>query len=277
MYNETNTGFIITDDTIILILSGDVYTFDRKKQTELADEVLKAIEEANFRVLPSLVDKLESLKGYVYGDFEIRDGQLTYKGEVIEDEMSRKILEFKEKKLPFKYLLNFYKRLQKNPSYRSREQLWSFLNKIGIPITQDGYIIGWKGVHSDRYDRHSRTIQYNDGDIVRMDRAKVSDDPKDACAAGLHVGTLEYATRWAGPSGVVIACKVDPADVVRVPYDHGFSKLATCRLEVLKEVKVFREETDYNDEDIIIPDPDDFWDEEVEEECTMEDIVANWD
>ena len=170
------------------------------------------------------------------GDTEIKDGVIYYKGEPIESSMTDLILENMELNLPFQNLVNFYEKLQDNPSYRSRNQLWNFISKFEFPISHDGDFIAWKGVDSDYYDIKTRTIKYESGKIVEMPRSQVSDDPAEACAPGLHVGTQDYASSWAGYSGRVIACKVNPRDVVRVPYDHNYSKCATCRLEVLGEV-----------------------------------------
>jgi hypothetical protein len=49
----------------------------------------------------------------------------------------------------------------------------------------------------------------------------------------LHVGTFAYAADY---GDVVLACEVNPADVVTVPYDYDGAKIRVCRYKVVKEV-----------------------------------------
>ena len=48
-----------------------------------------------------------------------------------------------------------------------------------------------------------------------------------ACGHGFHVGTMNYASQFGGSNRHLMACKVNPKDVVSVPYDHSCEK---CRV-----------------------------------------------
>lgn len=144
-------------------------------------------------------------------------------------------------------LINFAKRLANNPSRKSREQLYNFIDANGIQIDEDGFIIGYKGVTRDENGQyvslHSGPGTVNDtvyqnaqlpnnvGDVVTLDRRLIDDDSNRGCSVGLHVGTYEYASSFG--NGVTLTVKVDPADVVSVPNDCAFQKVRTCRYEVL--------------------------------------------
>lgn len=57
---------------------------------------------------------------------------------------------------------------------------------------------------------------------VVMDRKECDSDPAIDCSFGLHVGATAYVARFCGSSGAVLACYVNPANVVAVPdYDHS--------------------------------------------------------
>jgi len=86
-------------------------------------------------------------------------------------------------------------------------------------------------VKQDFWDKHTgRTFQYMPGKIIEMPREQVCADRHQACAAGIHVGTLSYAK---GFSTIVILLKVNPRDAVSVPI-HETQKLRVCRCEVVR-------------------------------------------
>lgn len=144
-------------------------------------------------------------------------------------------------------LVNFAKRLAQNPSRKSREQLYNFINENGITIDEDGFIIGYKGVAVDENGVYrsihsgpgvvngvsfaNDRLPNNVGDVVTLERRLIDDDSNRGCSVGLHVGTYEYASAFG--HGVTLTVKVDPADVVSVPNDCSYQKVRVCRYEVL--------------------------------------------
>lgn len=129
-------------------------------------------------------------------------------------------------------LAKFWERLQKNPSKRAVEGLFTFLDHSGIPILKDGTFLAYKGVGEDLYDKHSHTNLNKPGSVFKMDRNQVSDDPRTACHEGLHVGSHEYAGTFV-PGGREVACRVAPENVVCIPYDESSQKMRTCEYEVV--------------------------------------------
>jgi hypothetical protein len=127
-------------------------------------------------------------------------------------------------------LINFYKRLARNPSYRSRMQLFDFLAHMGIPIEPDGTFLAYKGVKEDMRDVHSGKFDNSPGQIHRMPRNQISDDPDVDCHVGFHVGALSYARNF-GPVHVI--CRVDPEHVVSVPKDESCRKMRVCEYAVI--------------------------------------------
>jgi hypothetical protein len=69
------------------------------------------------------------------------------------------------------------------------------------------------------------------GDVVRMPRGEVVDNPNAHCSHGLHVGTFNFAK---GYGGTMLLCKIDPENVVSVPNDSSGRKIRVCVLEVLE-------------------------------------------
>lgn len=128
-------------------------------------------------------------------------------------------------------LLRFFDRLQKNPNWRSVQQLFPFLQKENIPIEADGTFLTYKGVNANLTDQHTGTVDNTPGVVNVMDRNLVSDDPSQPCHYGFHVCSIRYLSYFDAKRTVI--CRVDPADVVCVPQDHSAQKMRVCRYEVV--------------------------------------------
>lgn len=71
-------------------------------------------------------------------------------------------------------------------------------------------------------DMHTRKMSIQLGKPVMMERHSCDSDPARDCSYGLHVGATSYVENFAGSNGVILACLVNPANVVAVPnYDHS--------------------------------------------------------
>lgn len=139
--------------------------------------------------------------------------------------------------LPF---VRFWERVQANPNEHSRENLMRWLMAEQFTITDDGFIVGYKGVRADLTSNSSGPgvvngvscnghLDNSPGNVVEVARSYVEHDPNSACAQGLHVGTWKYANGF----GVkTLEVWVDPADVVSVPTDCNGAKMRVCKYTV---------------------------------------------
>lgn len=76
-------------------------------------------------------------------------------------------------------------------------------------------------------DMHTRKMVIELGVPVKQARKECDADFRRDCSNGLHVGATKYVENFAGHSGVVLVCYVNPMNVVAVPdYDH--SKMRVC-------------------------------------------------
>lgn len=175
-------------------------------------------------------------------------------------------------------LFAFWQRLAQNPSARSKEQLYDFLENQGIPIARDGRILAYKAVRPDFLDYYTGQIDNSPGQIVRMPRDQVCDDPKRHCAPGLHVGSMQYASTYGESSRKMVICAVDPADVVSVPSDSSCRKMRTCRYEVIglhggQEMSSTVHHEDLSDDDAPTPPPQEEGVDPTAEPCSVRCLV----
>lgn len=211
-------------------------------------KVLKAFElpkEDQEQVIRDLLKPVEITKDAIkYDGFEVVDDTVFYQGEELPPALVTKVLSIIRDGLPLEHFEKFWKRLEKNPSSSSVNELIDFLSYKELPITEDGFFIAYRGVDTDYYSIHGNTktkviqgevdpsgrILNSIGSTIEVNRRQVDDNREVGCSYGLHVGSLDYASSW-GPKVIVV--KVDPADVVSVPKDSSCQKCRVCKYEVL--------------------------------------------
>ena len=155
---------------------------------------------------------------------------------VLPTDIQDKVRELMSSGASWTHLENFWRRCLKNPNRGSVEQLYRFVSNNLSTIFEDGCFLAYKYVDKDYLDCYSHTYDNSPGKIVEMPRDQVTFDPNTYCSAGLHVASLNYA-RGNSPSTDrrIVCVKVDPADVVSVPFDYSGEKIRVCKYEVISD------------------------------------------
>jgi hypothetical protein len=223
--------FTATNESITVIDAGVTHTVTKSAPNFANLHAALAVND--FEKARGYLTVKKAIETWVQGLFTLKNGKILRGDEELPDTLSSRILAMITKGEDPASLVNFWERLQNNPSSRSVMQLWGFLANKGIPLDHDGFILAYKAVRRDWKDVHSGTIANTVGSTHEMPRNKISDDPNEACHFGFHVGALGYAQSFGPSDRHMIICKVDPADVVCIPYDAGQQKMRTCRYEVI--------------------------------------------
>lgn len=184
-----------------------------------------------------------------------------YKGEQLHNAVTDKIMALQEEGFDIRPMAAFLQRLKQNPSKRSVDQLYTFLENNHVPIDPDGFIISYKAVHKDYTDYHTRSIDNSVGQYISMERNMVDDNPDNHCSNGYHFAGLSYASDFLCPDGHLMIVKVDPADVVSIPNDHNCAKARCCAYEVIGEHRM----------------KDGSWGEVTDSQVYKEDLDDGWD
>jgi hypothetical protein len=169
------------------------------------------------------------------GRAELRDDVVYLDGKAVHNAITKRAVELAQEGLPFEPLLRFMENISKNPSYKTREEQFDFLEHKGHPITEDGCFLAYKAVRNDYMDKHSGTFSNKPGTTVSMNRSEVDDNHNNHCSKGLHVGSMEYVAGFRGGDDRIVIVKVNPADVVSVPTDYNFTKMRVWKYEVLRD------------------------------------------
>lgn len=182
--------------------------------------------------IPLAVQKYSGSKLVVEND------RVLYNGQELHNCVVDRLLNLMNDGFDVSYLVRFIERLMANPSRRSVEQLYNFLELYFLPITEDGTFLAYKVVRNDYMDKYSGKFDNSVGQIIECDRNEVCDDPDKGCSHGFHAGSLEYS----GPNGYyfspgdrIMIVEIDPACVVSVPRDVSYQKIRTCKYKVVAE------------------------------------------
>lgn len=197
---------------------------------------------------------------------------LHFDGRPVEGAINETAIRYRYEGRSIENIVLFMERLSDNVTANSRTELFKWLNAQRLEIDPEGYVIGYRGLKSDRHSQHAGgafvTKRYDDGTwgvprwvqghvpnfvgtIVSMDRNAVDDNTGVGCSQGLHVGSEEYARSWADRDTTIVV-RVDPADVVAVP-DGEHSKMRVCRYEIIGDLDEadHEPETSEVDEDVV--------------------------
>lgn len=244
-------SYVVTPQNIVFTLDEVVYNV--KRNSEMGTRLLKQLnkhKETGVMDIEEVKDVLYSrkIKSYISQKCEktgitiTEDDCVLLDGEPLSQELGDVIKKHYYADIDFEYLVNFIHKLRQNPSYRVREQLYKFirasLNDGGFTISHDGDIMAYKRVRKDYKDIHSGTFDNSPGKIVEMERRDVNDDPSETCSSGLHFCAYSYLKYYRCERGDrIVLVKINPADVVSIPYDCGNAKGRCCKYYVVCEVQ----------------------------------------
>ncbi|QJA43117.1 rIIB lysis inhibitor [Phaeobacter phage MD18] len=204
---------------------------------ELREHLAQPVHD--YETVERMIDKPKMVSRLSEGLVTVVGSTVMYKGQPVHSTLTYRLLELLDAGENAIIWARFLERVMANPSDRSRECLYDFLNAWKAPITEDGHFIAFKRVRPDYRDIHSGTFDNSPGQVVEMPRDRVNADPDVSCSNGLHVAATSYlGSFYSSYEGYrVLACKVDPADVVAVPRDYGFAKMRVCRYVVLGDAE----------------------------------------
>jgi hypothetical protein len=184
--------------------------------------------------------------------FSFKGNDVYVDGELLPQVLIDKINSLKREGLPITLFLNFWRNLKENPDFVvvNDRGFYDFLQYAALPITEDGNFLCYKGVDKNLWSvmGNAKTkvtsgkvnsgghIFNGVGEKVSVVRNGVSTDRKESCSmvGSLHCGSYNYASGWGNRTLVV---KVNPKDVVSVPFDCECQKLRVCAYEVISELE----------------------------------------
>ncbi len=277
--------FTFCNDILSMIIDGKIHTVTPEHVS--FGMIKRALRNNEDEKVIKLLDMGRAIEEFVneggQGKVFMKDGEVYYNNVVVHSSLVDHIKKMMYENFPFKHLLRFLDHLHNNPSYKSRQELWGFIQNHGLHITEDGCFLAYKAIRNNWTDKWTGLINNSVGQIVKVDRSQVNDDHNVHCSIGLHVGGLDYVTTYGNHSSGdrIIIVKVDPVNAVSVPTDANFLKLRVCEYEVLREYEDPLDKMVYTDEgEDLEEDPWGSWydtDIELDDEDLEDDDWENFD
>lgn len=254
--------FIMQGKNIILAIDNKPYTINEAHISY--DKIVLAIKSKNWAVIPTLVDATKAISHYVQGNFELKNGVFYRNGQPIHGVVGERVVQMYQDGFDVNPILNFINNVEMNPSSRAVNELYGFLEKSNLPLTDDGYFLAYKRVRDDYLDCYSGTVLnkpvdkmtnaelikyrgngstnagvtvrvgFSNETIVSMPRNKVDDEATRTCSYGLHFCSIDYLPHFGGARIVVL--KIHPKDVVSIPVDYNNAKGRCSEYKVVGEV-----------------------------------------
>lgn len=261
-FHLVGTGDI---SSIIVVVDGEMHTADNTNPR--FDDIVQAAIAGDAGVI-DLLDasvaagaKFQGLSDRV----SVSDGRVFVDQTEVDDVFAEQIVRFLEDDVEdWKPLVAFLEKVYSNVDREVRDNLSRWLKAEAFTLLPNGNILGYRGLNDNYTSKHSgpgivNGVRVNGhldnsvGNVVEMDRDMVTADPAVGCAAGLHVGTHNYAKGW---GSTVVSVEVNPIHVVSVPYECSSQKMRVSRYKVLDTVTVKNTNAvsgydydDYEDED----------------------------
>jgi len=260
-------GIIVGKSFITLMVDGTTHTVTEQHPNYAA--IREAVKTKQLDGIESLINISSKVAAFGDGKVTVDNGRVLYEGEELHGAVVDRILDMIREGFDADPMLAFLENLMKNPSKRAVDELYLWLEKTSLPITEDGYFLAYKKVRDDYKDYYTGTMDNSVGQVLEMPRNKVDDNRDQTCSYGLHFCSLSYLPSYYGGQGKVMIVKVNPADVVSIPSDYNNAKGRACRYEVIGEhvsetTEAFNTPvwTDlHEDEDDFASDDDEFPDE----------------
>ena len=252
-------AYLIGRDSVTVMVDGVTTTVT---STHINYNSLRdAVRNKDWDAIPSLVTPVKTVEAFGKGNITVVNGEVHYRGEVMHNALTSRILDMIKEGFDANPLINFLDKLMNNPSRTAVTELYDWLERTSLPITEDGDFLAYKKVNKDYVDFFSGqitnklaslmsdseratfpktvrgiTISIEDNTTVLSMPRNMVDDVRDrTCSYGLHFCSMSYLPFYHGGSGRVMIVKINPADVVSIPNDYNFAKGRTCRYSVISE------------------------------------------
>ena len=224
--------FLIQGNNIVVVIGNKSHIISKTHITY--QKVLDAIKAQDWDVVKDIIEPKKVVLNYGAGNVSVQGETLYWKGKELHSTMSVRMITMLQEGFPIEPMVNFMENLYKNPSKRSVDELYGFLEKNQLPITPDGHFLAYKKVRDNYFDVHSGTMDNSIGKVVEMERNEVDDDKNRTCSSGLHFCGMSYLNHFGGERIMIV--KINPADVVSIPTDYNEAKGRACRYEVIGEL-----------------------------------------
>lgn len=232
-------SYIVKDSFITVFVDGKPISINNENENYSA--VINAIKNQKWDIIPDLMSKKKAIVSAFSkdgSDVRIEDDKIFYKNKEVHGSLIRRVLSMLKNGFDVSRHVLFLENLMQNPSSTSINELWDFMEKNDLPISEDGCLLAYKKVRQNFKDIYSGTMDNSPGKFVEMPRNEVDDDRNNECSHGLHFCSYGYLNHYGSrDSSKVVMVKINPKDVVSFPRDYDLAKGRCAKYFVVEEIE----------------------------------------
>lgn len=194
------------------------------------DEIVEGLGKLSAQQVRELLDSNRRIQKQLrqFGNVTVDDSGVSYKGEPVNGLLADRMIQMLESGMDIRPWALFLENLQKNPAKHAVDELFLWLERGRMPITERGNFLAYKKVKDDYTSYHpapgGQPFRNDIGTFVDMPRNKVDDNRHRTCSQGLHFCSWDYLPSYMGSSGKVVLVEINPAHVVSIPSDYNNAK-----------------------------------------------------
>lgn len=233
-------AFRISDKSASVLLNGRMRTLHMNHPNFSAVVVHLNNGGRDEDFLASLIDIPAFIAKETHGLVTVSDNAVRYNGEAIHNHLATRIINHLKDGISIQPLCMFLDRLMLNPNEEIRNDVFEWLEAGDMPITEDGFLIGFKTVGVDYYSQHSGKdgkVLHAIGTVVSMDRDDCDENRNATCSSGLHFCSYGYLGSYAGGDSHILIMKVSPENITAIPKEYSLQKGRCCSYEVIGEIE----------------------------------------
>lgn len=223
---------IVSPGSVTVVVNGKSYTATLG-HVNFA-RIREKVKVQDYGGIVDLFDIGSGIRAATNGKVTITNGTVYYNGQEFHNVLTMRMLEMLEEGFNIDPLCKFLENLMQNPSHVAVNELYLWLEKSKLAITEDGHFLAYKRVNGNYTDCHTGTISNKVGQKPSMPRNQVDDNRDNTCSRGLHFCSEEYLKSFSGERLMLL--KINPADVVSIPSDYNNAKGRCWTYEVIAEV-----------------------------------------
>lgn len=237
--------FLQSGNTLLIFLKGSQYSLrtEDARYNKVMERLFAKDEDGIVKIMTEAKISVNDIMEEVKKTFEnleviVNDSGIQVDGCEMGGFLVSRIRDLRQRKLPYDHLINFLKRAFLNPKKFVIEELFDWLDRNNMPITDDGYFLAYKRVKEDYTDCHTGTVDNSVGNhlVFPMEhRTERADRSQECSSGGYHVCAFSYLEGFSGSRTLVV--KVDPQFVYSFP-NWGGAKIQVLEYDVIAELDV---------------------------------------
>jgi len=186
--------------------------------------------------LRDLLDIRAFIAKITEGRVKIGDTIVTFDGKEMKGVMVERMLGMLRDGFDVRPLARFMEKVLSNPTLTAQDEIFLFMESGNLPLTADGDFLAFKKVNPDFKSIYDGRTDHSIGSKPYEPRETCDTSRSNTCSRGLHFCSFPYLSQYQGTEGHVVIVKVNPADVVAIPYDYQNTKGRAWTYEVIGEV-----------------------------------------